>query len=39
MAEHTCPECGTTLTADDDEELFTIAVRHFRDEHPDATAL
>jgi predicted small metal-binding protein len=39
MAAHTCPECGTELVADDEEELFVISVRHFTEEHPDATAL
>lgn len=39
MAAHTCPECGTELVADDDEELFNLSVRHFSEEHPNATLL
>jgi predicted small metal-binding protein len=39
VPEHVCPECGAELTADDEDELLTLSIRHFSEEHPDATPL
>lgn len=39
MLSHICPERGMELVAEDKQELFTLSVRHFSEEHLGATVL